>query len=381
MAVGDEKMSDLGVKVELRTLGKNHFAIIRLPGKMKVLASTMRNGGFAETDTILMMQVEEGYDHHDPEADMAEKLELLGLEEHTVGFMTAAWIHRALTKAEVEYHGVKAVAVVTAGVVNAVMAGELLPESIIRKLTKPGTINTVVVVDVPLEAAGFANAIITATEAKSAAMFDRGIRGTGTTSDAVAICAPHGKGTKYAGTATDVGIAIARAVRQATARSIGKWFEANPPFDLLSMLERKGVGMEELWSTAQELYCPNPEWDVGEIRRRFIEHIEMLRNDVNVNCMVQAAVLLEEEGNRDNIHGLMKGEFHKDPVHLVADEMLGIALSEYIAGTRALFEYTRYDKKKPGVLKKLGPFLDDIVAALIGGTMSKIYTDLLGAGR
>lgn len=372
---------ELKVDVELRTMGKQHFAIVRLPQRMRVLASTMRNGGFAETDTILMMQVEEGYDHRDPEADMADKLARLGLEEDTVGFMTAAWIHKALTTAEVEYHGVRAVAVVTAGVVNAVMAGELLPDSILRKLTKPGTINTVVAVDVPLEGAGFANAIITATEAKSAAMFDRGIRGTGTTSDAVAICSPVGKGTKYAGTATDVGIAIARAVRQATSESIRKWFVANPPMDLLSILERRGVGMDELWSAAKELYYPNPDWDTEDIRRRFVEHINMLRNDVNVNSMVLAAALMEDEGNRDGIHGLGRGEFQKDPVHLVADEMLGIALAQYLAGTRGLFEYTRYDKKKPGVLKTLGPFLDDIVGALIGGTMSKIYTDLLGAGR
>jgi phosphatidylglycerophosphatase A len=67
-------------------------------------------------------------------------------------------------------------------------------------------------------------------------------------------------------------------------------------------------------------------------------------------------------------------------MHLVADEMIGMALAEYIAN-EGLFEFTRYDKKKPGVIKGLGPFLDDIVGALIGGTMSKIYTDLLGAGR
>jgi alpha-ribazole phosphatase CobZ len=139
--------------------------------------------------------------------------------------------------------------------------------------------------------------------------------------------------------------------------------------------------MDELWSAAKELYYPNPDWDTEDIRRRFVDHITMLRNDVNVNSMVLAAALMEDEGNRDNIHGLGRGEFQKDPVHLVADEMLGIALAQYLAGTRGLFEYTRYDKKKPGVLKTLGPFLDDIVGALIGGTMSKIYTDLLGAGR
>ena len=372
---------ELKVDVELRSLDNNHFAIVRFPQKMRVLASTMRNGGYWETDTILMMQVEEGYDNRDPENDMAEKLERLGLEGHTVGFMTAAHIRKALTTAEVEYHGVKAVAVVTAGVVNTVMAGELLPDSIIRKLNKPGTINIVAAVDVSLEDAGFANAIITATEAKSAAMFDRGIRGTGTTSDAVAIASPIGKGTKYAGTATDVGIAIARAVRQATSESIGKWYKANTPMDLLSILERKGVGMDELWSAAKELYYPNPAWDTEDIHRRFVEHINMLRDDVNANTLVQAAVLMEDEGNRDNIHGLYQGEFRKDPMHLVTDEILGMALAEYIAGTRGLFEFTRYDKKKPGVIKDLGPFLDDIVGALIGGTMSKIYTDLLGAGR
>ena len=53
-----------------------------------------------------------------------------------------------------------------------------------------------------------------------------------------------------------------------------------------------------------------------------------------------------------------------------------MALSQYIAGTN-MFEYVRYDKKKPGVLGVLGPFLDDIVASLIGGIMSRIYTELL----
>jgi adenosylcobinamide amidohydrolase len=245
-------MKDLKVDVELRSLDRIISPSSASRKDEGSIYATQRR--YWETDTILMMQVEEGYDNREPENDMAEKLERLGLEGHTIGFMTAAHIHKALTMAEVEYHGVKAVAVVTAGVVNAIMAGELLPDSILRKLNKPGTINIVVAVNVPFEDAGFANAIITTTEAKSAAMFDRGVRGTGTTSDAVAIASPIGKGTKYAGTATDVGIAIARAVRQATGESIRKWNLANQAMDLLSILERKGVGMDELWSTAKA--CP-----------------------------------------------------------------------------------------------------------------------------
>ena len=60
-------MMELKVDVELRTNDENTFAIIRFPQRMKVLSSTMRNGGFTETDTVLMMQVEPGYDNRDPE--------------------------------------------------------------------------------------------------------------------------------------------------------------------------------------------------------------------------------------------------------------------------------------------------------------------------
>jgi adenosylcobinamide hydrolase len=93
--------------------------------------------------------------------------------------------------------------------------------------------------------------------------------------------------------------------------------------------------------------------------------------------MMYAAINMEEMGNRDEMFGLDDGRFLEDPVHLVADELLGIALAEYIAGTKGLFEYVRYDKKKPGILGTLGPFLDDIVASLIGSIMSRIYTELL----
>jgi alpha-ribazole phosphatase CobZ len=64
-----------------------------------------------------------------------------------------------------------------------------------------------------------------------------------------------------------------------------------------------------------------------------------------------------------------------DPVCLVADELLGIDIAEYIAGSRGVFEFVRYDKAKPGVLGKLPPFLDDVVGGLIAGIMSKIYGD------
>jgi adenosylcobinamide hydrolase len=365
-------MMELKMDVDLRTMGEETFAIIRFPQRMKVLSSTMRNGGFTETDTVLMMQVEPGYDNRDPEGDMASKISLLGLGEHTVGFMTAAVIRKAISMAEERYHGVHAIAVVTAGVVNAVMAGDLLPDSTVRKLTKPGTINIVVAVDAPLECEACANAIITATEAKSAAMFERGIRGTGTTSDAVAIVSPLGKGTKYAGTATDVGIAIARAVRQATSESIRKWSLVNPPMDLLSLLERKGVTMDDLWAMAIELHRPVPSVDLEGLHRCFMKDLDMLKEDVNVNSLVQAAMLIDSEGHRDNIRGLKAGAFQNHPEHLVADKMLGAILVEYLAGKVGLIEHERHCQMRQASTERLGPFLDNVVMALIVGTISRI---------
>ncbi|MDD1659376.1 MAG: hypothetical protein LUP92_03935 [Methanomicrobiales archaeon] len=52
-----------------------------------------------------------------------------------------------------------------------------------------------------------------------------------------------------------------------------------------------------------------------------------------------------------------------------------MAIAEYIGGTCARFEFTRYDQKKPGILSGLGPFLDDAVAGLIAGCTSRLYSE------
>ena len=63
----------------------------------------------------------------------------------------------------------------------------------------------------------------------------------------------------------------------------------------------------------------------------------------------------------------------EDPASLVADEILGMSIANYIGGTNALFNFKRYDTEKPGILSKLDPMLDDIVGGLIAGIMTKIY--------
>ncbi len=350
----------------------------------RLLSSAIMNGGMHQSDTVVIKQVMKGYDHVSPENDLRKTVSALGLPEHTVGLMTAAFLPKALTHRVDSYGHVKVATVVSAGVCNAVVAGELIPNvegRVKEKIYRAGTINMVCVLDRPLSDEGLVNAIMTMSEAKAAGLRDEGIDGTGTTSDAIVLATPFGDGARYAGTATEEGICLSRSIRAALASSIRGNGDRPRQRDLLELLEEEGVSRDDLWQVALGLYVPCPSWEIEDLRSRFMARLDLYRDDVNVNAMVAAAVLLEREGRLGRLAVLDAEGFASDPVHLVADEMLGLQLSEYIAGTRGMFEFTRYDRKKPGVLSRLGPFLDDIVASLVGGIMSAIYTELLEGDR
>ncbi|HMA05760.1 MAG TPA: phosphatidylglycerophosphatase A [Methanomicrobiales archaeon] len=140
-------------------------------------------------------------------------------------------------------------------------------------------------------------------------------------------------------------------------------------FGIAERLEAKGIDLPSMVEAAMALYVPHgmsPEEAGGVVARK----LEKAMRDPNVSSLLLAAVLLEEElctGRPGTIGG--------DPVFLLSDEILGMAIAEYIGGTCARFEFTRYDQKKPGILSRLGPFLDDAVAGLIAGCTSRLYTE------
>jgi alpha-ribazole phosphatase CobZ len=102
-----------------------------------------------------------------------------------------------------------------------------------------------------------------------------------------------------------------------------------------------------------------------------------LASDVNVCSLVLAGLRLEEDARRGLIPGLAASSYSKDPVFLVADEILGMSIANYVAGTLGIFEYMRFDRAKPGVLKRLGPFVDDVMGALIASASSRMYSRAL----
>ena len=75
-------------------------------------------------------------------------------------------------------------------------------------------------------------------------------------------------------------------------------------------------------------------------------------------------------GNRIREFDLSDGS-----AYLYADDVLGMAISNQIAGTKATFNFKRYDEAKPGIIYGLPPVLEDIFAGLIAGCISKIFEE------
>ena len=94
--------------------------------------------------------------------------------------------------------------------------------------------------------------------------------------------------------------------------------------------------------------------------------------DINVIALLVAAMRTEQDLSGNHIREI---DVRDDPAYLYADEVLGIAISNQIAGTKGAFNFKRYDEEKPGIIYGLPPMLDDIFAGLIAGCMSKIFEE------
>ncbi len=148
--------------------------------------------------------------------------------------------------------------------------------------------------------------------------------------------------------------------------------ESTPP--LLKYLEDRGITLEDLIETALEFYVPHPGVETKAKAEALLKaELYDALEDVNVSTLVVAAFRLQEDAEAGRIPGLSVERFRGRP-GLVADEVLGLAIADYIAGTRGVFEFTRFDQAKPGILKKLGAITNDAVGGIVAGASSNMYT-------
>ena len=145
-----------------------------------------------------------------------------------------------------------------------------------------------------------------------------------------------------------------------------------PP--LMEYLEKKGITLKDLVNTALELFVPHPGVETEEKAAEILqqEFLDVL-SDVNVSCLEVACFRAQEDAEKGLIPGLSKERFMGRP-GLVADELMGWTIANYLAGARGVFEFIRFDQAKPGILKKLGPITNDAIGGLVAGVSSNMYT-------
>ena len=141
-------------------------------------------------------------------------------------------------------------------------------------------------------------------------------------------------------------------------------------FGILDYFVAEGILIGDLVDAGMELLVGVEV--TQELRDKMEAQILKSLSDINVIALLIAALRTEQDltGNR-----IREVDVSDDPAYLYTDEVLGIAISNQIAGTKATFNFKRYDEAKPGIIYGLPPMLDDIFAGLIAGCMSKIFEE------
>jgi len=357
--------------------------IVNSHDELRVLSSATLNGGLGIANSILVQQVQSGFRCSSPQKYLVRTAEKHNLDPNvTIGFLTAADI-RKFGISNLRLGRIRVSAVATAGTSNSARSGEPIKSS----RNGVGTINILVLTDVRATDACLVNAVQTATEAKTLAFRELDIRSsnsreeaTCTSTDAVMIGTTNqGLVCEHAGVATAFGRSIARAVNQAVKNAIIKHDRLFPSRHLLDRLQERGITYKDLENAFLKKYVHHKTFGSrGRSRKIFRHLLEEASSDYNVAALVLAALRIEDDGRLGLIPGLKNRDFTKDPVSLLADEIIGIAISNYVAGSKGLFEYARFDKEKPGIIGRLGPFADDAIGALVAGASSNVYSKLLG---
>jgi adenosylcobinamide hydrolase len=172
------------------------------------ISSATLGGGLGERHWVVNATVPSGYDRLDPDVHLTEIAAGLGLAGTGVGLLTAVDVREVVHRAD-------------GGVLASVTTGlgghptwAAAPEPV--AVPRPGTINAVCWLPVRMSDAALVNAVATVAEAKAQAMFEAGVPGTGTCTDAtVLLCPVHGPAERFGGPRSPIGAALARAVHGA----------------------------------------------------------------------------------------------------------------------------------------------------------------------
>lgn len=144
----------------------------------------------------------------------------------------------------------------------------------------------------------------------------------------------------------------------------------NLTFGILDYFVSEGILIGDLVEAGMALV--DGEEVTDELESKMEAQILKSLTDINVIALFVAAMRTEQDLTGGRIREV---DISDDPSYFYTDEVLGLAIANQIAGTKATFNFKRYDEAKPGIIYGLPPMLDDVFAGLIAGCMSKIFEE------
>ncbi len=241
---------DLADNVKL--IVKDNVLAIFCDGALKTVSSAIYNGGVNQVKAVLNVGVPEGYSdlslHLDPLELITSSAAKVGLSKDYLAMLTAANIknYSLVTK---KAQGFSVSVAATAGCQHGESSGE---EMDVQEIA--GTINIIVLVDGNPSESCMVATLVTATEAKSAALRDFDVRSrytgdsaTGSITDSVTVASTcKGKTLTLGGPPSRLGKIVGYCVRKAVSEALPK----QEPFwvcrTVLDRLKERHLGLEKL---------------------------------------------------------------------------------------------------------------------------------------
>ncbi|HWM06672.1 MAG TPA: adenosylcobinamide amidohydrolase [Actinophytocola sp.] len=201
---------------ELTAVAGGAVLVWRLPTPLLTISSGPLGGGLGPRQWVLNATVSHTYTRDDPDRHLAEIAADLALPGAGTGFLTAVDVREVVHRAEDGVH---------ASVTTGIGAHPTWAAAPVRAVQPDpvGTINAVCFLPVRLSPAALVNAVATVAEAKAQALWEAGVPGTGTSTDATALlCPTDGPTEAFGGPRSPVGGALARVVHAAVAAALDR---------------------------------------------------------------------------------------------------------------------------------------------------------------
>ena len=139
---------------------------------------------------------------------------------------------------------------------------------------------------------------------------------------------------------------------------------------ILDYLVSEGILIGDLIEAGMSLLENIEETD--ELKEKLEKQLLKSISDKNITALLIASIGMEEDFKKGRVREI---NLNEKLIHFYPDELIGAAIANQIAGTKALLNFRRYSKEKPGILYGLGPILSNTFAGLIAGCMTKILEE------